>query len=171
MHDTDNERELTELEEALRRLRPAPAGTDRDELMFRAGQAAAGRRSWLRLSATGLVAVLAALAGAEAMRLARPVSPERIAPIAAQEPVLRLVELSPLPAFGSEPTRAGASADYVELRDRILAEGLDALPALRPGSGALSDESADDVWRELGIQPPRAVIPWHNSPSKGNGTS
>jgi hypothetical protein len=50
--------ELTAVEAALAGLAPAPSRIDRDQLMFRAGQASAARHAWLWPAATGTLALL-----------------------------------------------------------------------------------------------------------------
>jgi hypothetical protein len=148
----DEQRELTELEAALRRLRPAAAGLDRDEMMFNAGGAAAGRHAGIHVSTTVLVAVLAALAGAGTAWIAAGPSSQHTVLVAAEKPVLRIVELSPTLPLAKESEPWTGAGDYLKLRDRVLAEGTDALPALGTGDGAPSGASLDDLYREMDIQ-------------------
>lgn len=151
MHGAHNEEELRDVERSLARLRPAAAGIDRDELMFRAGQAAATGRAGLAPGVAVLVALVASLAGAGTTWLARPAAPERIVQVTVEKPVLRVVELAPIMPAGERPERSVARADYLELRDRVLAEGMDALPSLGPAGGAAPGGTIDDLWRDLGI--------------------
>ncbi|HEV3117337.1 MAG TPA: hypothetical protein VGY58_09805 [Gemmataceae bacterium] len=62
MSDENIDPKLLALESALASLSPAPGRLDRDRLLFRAGQAAAGQR-WLWPSATAALAVLSAALG------------------------------------------------------------------------------------------------------------
>lgn len=155
MHGTHDDGELKGLERSLAGLRPAPAGIDRDELMFRAGQAAATGRASVAPAVAVLVALLAAFAGAGTMWLARPAASERIVRVTVEKPVLRVVQLSPMMPAGERLERSVARADYLELRDRVLAEGMDALPPLGLAGGAAPEGTLDDLWRDLGIRPPR----------------
>jgi hypothetical protein len=159
MHGTDQERELTELEQALRSLRPLPAGLDRDELMFRAGQAARGRRPGLRLASRFLLALVAALVGGSIAWLVRPRVSERVVRVAVERPVLRVVELSPALPSGAEPEGRYLAADYLQLRDRVLAHGVDALPSGDAVPDGVSESTLDDLWREMGIRSPRRLAP------------
>jgi len=72
MDGTEHDWNLNEIERALASLRPAGPDIDRDALMFRAGRAASGTGSRLRIGTTVAVALLAALAGAGSMWLANP---------------------------------------------------------------------------------------------------
>src|ERR1700681_727736 len=59
-----DEKDLSELEQTLAGLRPAPAGFDRDQVMFQAGRAAAHARRGLLWPATaGLMSAVAACLG------------------------------------------------------------------------------------------------------------
>ncbi len=166
MHGTHDDGELKGLERSLAGLRPAPAGIDRDELMFKAGQAAATGRAGLAPNAAVLAVLVAAFAGAGTTWLARPAAPERIVQVTVEKPVLRVVELSPMMPAGERPERSVARADYLELRDRVLAEGMDALPPLGPAGGAAPGGTLDDLWRDFGI-PPRHSAGKAWAPSTG----
>jgi hypothetical protein len=169
MHREEEQRELTELEAALRRLRPLAAGVDRDELMFNAGRASAGTHAGLHLSATVLVAVFAALAGAGTVWVTARPSQQAVVQVPAQKLALRIVELSPALPSAKAPESWTGTGDYIKLRDRVLAEGVDALPALRTSSGISSGASMEDLYREMGIQRLRPFIPERSSPSERRG--
>jgi hypothetical protein len=158
MHKEEHERELTELEAALRRLRPVAAGVDRDELMFNAGRATAGRRAGVYASATVMVAALAAFIGAGTAWWASRSWPRAVVQVTVEKPVLRIVELSPLLPSAREAEAWTGGGDYLKLRDRVLAEGVGALPTLQSG-GASAGASLEDLYRELGIQNLRLHVP------------
>jgi len=155
MHGTHDDGELKGLERSLAGLRPAPAGIDRDELMFRAGQAAATGRASVAPALAVLAALVAALAGAGTMWLARPAGSERIVRVTVEKPVLRVVELSPMMPAGQSRERSVAGADYLELRNRLLVQGMDALPPLELAGGPARGDDIDELCRDLGIRPPR----------------
>ena len=169
MHGEEDERELTELEAALRRLRPVAAGVDRDELMFNAGRVMAGRRAGFHLTATVLVAVFAALAGGGTVWVTARPSQQAIAQVSAEKLALRIVELSPAFPSAKEPESWTGTGEYIKLRDRVLAEGVDALPALRTAGAASSGASTEDLYREMGMQHLRPFVPGHTSSSERRG--
>jgi len=168
MHPEEGQRELTELEAALRRLRPVAAGVDRDELMFNAGRAVAGTHAGLHLTATVLVAVFAAFAGAGTVWVTARPSQQAVVQAPAEKLALRIVELSPSFPSAKETESWTGPGDYIKLRDRVLAEGLDALPALRTGSTS-SGASTEDLYREMGIRRVRPFIPGRTSSIERRG--
>jgi hypothetical protein len=144
LHDS----ELAALEAALVGLQPLPGKLNRDQLLFRAGQASGQRRGWLWPSAAGALALVAA--GLAVALVARPVPTrvEHIVYVHLPAPVL-----SPKPVESSsppkrtlfsvqEPERAPVlPADYLKLRDQVLCWGVDALPHLPAPPPALADSS------------------------------
>ncbi|HLA85859.1 MAG TPA: hypothetical protein VJL29_13800, partial [Thermoguttaceae bacterium] len=172
---------LAAVEAALASLCPAPLGVDRDRLMFLAGSASArrGRRQWLWPAATAATTLLAV--GLATMLVFRPTSP-LVGPIAGAANVHgdcpnfrgEAVENGTVP-FGTEGDRhivrpaddrkmsqpparerfQPIRADYLVLRQKVLSEGVDALPpfpsaaatsgpTLRAGSGRTG--SIDDLF-------------------------
>jgi hypothetical protein len=121
--------ELTALEEALRRLAPAPAALDRDRLLFRAGQAAAPRR-WFWPAAT---AVSTATASVLAVLLACRPAPvvERIVPVPVERPAPAPLGEGPNdPEDSSVPPEArtpGGLVSQRQLEEHLLRRGLDGL--------------------------------------------
>jgi hypothetical protein len=121
------------LEQRLRGLTPRPPAIDRDELMFAAGRAAAGRSLsvWRGVAAASLCLAL----GLGAFAGLRPGSQvvERIVyvPAPVEQPTAR-------PTPDETPTAApapamGRLADAAwSLQRRVLAEGIDALPPPPP---------------------------------------
>jgi hypothetical protein len=144
---------LTALEQALASLTPAPGRIDRDRLLFRAGQASAGRRRWLWPAATGVMTSVAATLGF--LLLARP-APEpvervvfiRIEP--PQAPASQPAQPTPAspatePSLAAEDTAGPAQVSYFRLQDQVLRWGLDALPSPPPAAVTeplLTDERA-----------------------------
>lgn len=137
--------ELQEMERMLGALAPeAPPAVDRDRLMFAAGRTAAMRgpganaRLWKGLCGvlTAACAVLwLAPRSGPAIATAPPPLPPQVAGAPDQE--------SPMPlslhqADASSP--GAATLPYWQLRDRVLAQGLSALPAA-PASGATAAAS------------------------------
>lgn len=118
--------ELTELAARLRALAPSGGGLDRDELLYRAGRAAAPRRGpWVVASAVS-TAVAAALALWLAVR--PPAVVERVIAVPAQAPTEEPSSVPP-------EAIAGSPLPHLELQDRLIKHGLDGLgqrPAARP---------------------------------------
>jgi hypothetical protein len=138
-----NEREpadLRELESALGALAPRPPRLNRDDVLFRAGQA--GVRRWRR-SAVGASIVAVALAVVLVVR--QPA--ERIVYV----PVAAPADLQPTPpveqATQPQPSSAGSGlAAYYRLQERVMNEGLDALPLMTREPLRVTN---DDLYRGL----------------------
>ncbi len=140
-----------ELEAALAGLHAAAPSINRDELMFRAGQRSARRRTraWqtaavcLGLS-TGL-AILYPPAPREVPRtvyVSIPPAPSPGWPVPG--PVQANPAATELAGTGSSPIRLGNPLPpdgYLRVRNAVLARGLDALPSLSFASHRGSDES------------------------------
>ncbi len=115
---------LRQLETALAGLAPRPAALDRDRLMFAAGQRSAVRTRWIL---PGVSALLASAATLLAMLLLYRPPTQFVYVPAPQVPPSAPSSDSP----DAEP-RPPASADYILLRNRLLNEGVEALPSLPP---------------------------------------
>lgn len=140
------EADLNELERTLEALAPRASRLDREQLMYRAGQASVSpRRAWIWPASTAALTVTAVVLGLAL--LLRPVdeplrdtvSPhadERADHIAGKaEPASSdargaLTEVDPLP---SKETRL--PANYLRVRRLALAQGVDALPIARVSGG------------------------------------
>lgn len=140
----------SELESALRSLRPARAAIDRDRLMFQAGRASArrGGRVWL-----GATMALAAALGVSLVVRPGPREVVRIVRVEAEAPK---PEVTPARSFiAARAIRAGrlGRGEYLRLREEVLAKGLDALP--QPETTA-APEPREDLEKLLGIPRPKA---------------
>lgn len=134
MNDEERREGLEDVEAALASLRPV-GSLDRDRLMFRAGQLSARRRSLAWPAATLAMAMVAV--ALSAVLLGRPgaTPSERIVYVPVRET-----------RYVREPAVAGTvkvpaapwpdAARYLELRRRVLSEGMDALPAWEPADSA-----------------------------------
>lgn len=124
------EHELKAVEAALAGLVPSAGGFDRDCVLFRAGQNAAPRRPlWPCVSAA--LALLSIGLGAALLMGPEPVVVERIVYL----PALVTPEPEPPDVAAAEPSWPGKPR-YYQIRDELLARGLDALPQpppLQPG--------------------------------------
>jgi hypothetical protein len=129
-----NERDMTEFENALRSLRPEGGAIDRDELMFRAGRAAGHRQGNHWRLAAGVFAVLTVTLGAAL--LVRPAAEvqERVRYVEHSAPTRVPVRPGP-EAEPERRTGSGRPLVYYDLRERVLTEGVDALPAQRWAAG------------------------------------
>ena len=156
--------ELAALAQALAALAPTAGRLDRDQLLFRAGQASLGRRAWLWPSLTAVLAVLVGAVGlSEVLRPA----PQRVQCIIYQrvEPPLSPANrwagkqaggqdaaLSTTPEF----ERQAAPLSYLRLQRLVSAWGVDALPNPLPVASARSNAAAPVLSRNqwFGMQNP-----------------
>lgn len=152
---------LNAIEQALGALAPSRSRLDRDQLMFRAGQAAArpspgGRRLWIAVAAgTGLIAL-----GEAAMLAQRPIPQiiERVIVVREREPAAPTVvapvqpSLAQAPAFRTfgAPPPFGPTA-YERLTSQVFRYGLDGLnpPSAR---GNASQEPLPPLTRRLWLE-------------------
>jgi hypothetical protein len=116
-----NDPALEALAGALRGLAPRAGGLDRDRLMFRAGRASAPR-GWAWPLAT-LVSGAAAVALA-VLLWARPETPPRVVFVQADQPSASDGR-APRPDVEGAP---GGWSHYLQLQEKLLRDGLDALP-------------------------------------------
>jgi hypothetical protein len=137
--------ELTALAASLAALKPAAGRLDRDQLLFRAGQASMRRGHWLWPGATAVLAVLAVTLGLFAFW---PRPPQRIEYVLVQPP-----EPVPAPAsaggdrtsLSEEDTPPAAQANtrqqsplsYYELEQLVSRWGIEAMPrSIGAGGGS-----------------------------------
>jgi len=143
-----------ELEAALGRLHPARPGIDRDELMFRCGQASVrrGGRFW-----PGLAAVLALCLGLSLAIRPAPREVERIVRVAA-EPAAEMVRrrVPPVPVDLGHWTPLPDDG-YIRLREKVLARGLDALPTPIAATAVPREDFAREILGEAGLRAPKRV--------------
>jgi hypothetical protein len=143
MSGESHEPELAALAQALAGLAPTAGRLDRDELLFRAGQAALRRRAWLWPS---VAAGLALLAGTFSLSEVLRPAPQRVQCIIYQRlepPVDSWVDKQSVAQdaarpSSAEPERHAAPLSYLRLERLVLAWGVDALP--NPRAAASSGE-------------------------------
>jgi hypothetical protein len=129
---------LQEVESILRQLSPRPSAIDRDQLMYRAGAAAARRRRFFWPIASLALAVCLAVV----MFFRTGNSVERIVYVPVPASPTSAIPAIEFPVETAAPI--GHSGEYLRLRDRVLAKGLDALPA---PSGGPAGSSVRDLRR------------------------
>ena len=125
-----------ELENALSSLQPAAVDLDRDQLMYRAGQSSARRQNF---AWPAFAALLAVMLGAS-LFYRPPAQNERI--VYVRQPANPDNVYSALILETEHPTR---SAQYILLRDKILDQGIQALPE----SGGSIGKNDDEPFGEL----------------------
>jgi hypothetical protein len=135
--------ELSDFEARLSRLAPAEV-IDRDALIFKAGQAAGARtRRRRQFLATAAMCLASGAAAFIALRLQpRVVEVDRVVYVQSQEAasVRREPFMAAYAAPESFATNVGMSEfSYFRLRQRVLEEGLAALPAWFCGAGDSKD--------------------------------
>jgi hypothetical protein len=130
--------EVNAIEAALAALTPLPGRIDRDQLMFRAGQAAAPRRHWFWPSATAALAVVSASLVAAWCLWPAPQTVEQmvsrrvVQPPPAPPRATLPAELQPTEAVVSTPADYASPRGPLTLQDQVLRWGLDGLPDLPP---------------------------------------
>jgi hypothetical protein len=139
------DRELEGLESALKSLLPA-GNVLRDQLMFRAGQAAPPRRSWFWPGSTAAMTVVAATLGALLLVRPQPESTERVVVVTVKEQVSPSppatapeIVASPTPPSVSDALPAyRQTTEYQQLKLQVLRWGVENLPApaLPQGGGS-----------------------------------
>ena len=132
-----------ELASVLGGLVPAAAGIDRDRMMFQAGRASARRRGYVWQGAT---AALAFALGLSVITLPAPRQIERLVYVTKEVPGLPGEQWA---STGSPRRESGSSkieGSYLELRNEVLAHGLDALSAfyVRAGRSGKASESLEE---------------------------
>jgi hypothetical protein len=121
---------------ALHSLTPAPVALNRDRLLFEAGRAAGSRtvRRWRSVAVGGGFAAL----GLAIVLASQPHPHTQVA-----LPVVPLVMPTPLvlAANAAESTSSEERLRWLQLRDAVLANGVDELPPAPPGM-AVPDNAA-----------------------------
>ncbi len=137
MSDSTADPKLAALEKNLSALVPTPGRIDRDQLLFRAGQASVRRPQWLWPCATALVSVVAVGLGTALMIRPEPRVIERVVFVSpeSQAPASDSTGSAPLPNATAVQTKTessrelwASSAGYVQQRDQAIRWGVDALP-------------------------------------------
>src|SRR5215831_14138364 len=90
MSESTSDPKLTALEISLAALVPVPGRIDRDQLLFRAGQASVRSRPWLWPAATALSAVVAVVLGTVLALRPAPATVERVVYLPLHQPAPRL---------------------------------------------------------------------------------
>jgi len=155
---------ISDFEAELAALRPAPAGVDRDGLMWRAGRASSsGAGAWR--AATAACALVAVVLGvALARRPPATPAPQRAVAVRAAAPAgeaaAPVPRVASVAALGAAPLGLPVSDDsYVRLRELVLAEGVAALEA-RPAGPAPAPGNLEDLLEPLRARP--GFGPWRS---------
>jgi len=163
---------LAALEKSLAAMVPVPGRIERDQLLFRAGQASVRTRVWLWPTSTALLTVVAAaLAVTLALRPA-PVPVERIVyvpvpqpstavPAAKPDEVASTSSPQPIFSFTDSDNLWANSAEYLQQRNQAIRWGVDALP---PAPSTASSMQALTIESMLGLPERKAehmgLFPW-----------
>jgi len=147
-----NENGLTpaemELEAALGGLQPVAVAIERDRLMYRAGQSSARRRNlaWPILSVA-----LALMLGVSMLQQPEPqtqtVEVEKLVYVTKPAPPTQSAIYVATQGGQPDPYQLEAQANYVKLRDKVLTEGLDALP-VRKASSTPDALQRRELWQD-----------------------
>jgi hypothetical protein len=150
--------ELAAFQAALARLQPAPDGINIARLLFRAGQLSAPRRSWAWPCAAAASMMLAATLGSVLLLRPVPQPAEHVVTVYVQTPALPAPRPEPpvpstgetpvpplRPSLSAERERPSGADDYFQLRQKVLARGLDALPPPAPWPAAAPADDTDSL--------------------------
>ena len=162
MSEPTTDPKLAALEKSLSALIPAAGRIDRDQLLFRAGQASMQRQRWLWPSATALLTLVAVGLGI-ALTL-RPTSPvvERVVYVPAglpashsdsTESVSPSISSQPRTSSGQDIAWGGGSSAYLHDRDQAIRWGVETLPQ---SPAMASTKQASFVESILGIPEKKA---------------
>jgi len=140
MSEPTSDPKLVALEKSLAALVPAPGRIDRDQLLYRAGQASVRPRPWLWPTTTGLFAIVATILGTALAVQSRPAPVERIVYVSVPQPAAQtktepmssgaptaIVSRSNSSGLDSEDSWPG-SIGYLKERNLVVRWGADALP-------------------------------------------
>ncbi len=130
--------ETAALETVLAALVPLADLLDRDQLVFRAGQASVARRGWAWPCTSAILAVLAVTFATALVLRPAPQPVERIVSVKEPAPPAPVPEHPARPE--PQPPQSGpliagneqAQAEYLKLRRQVLEHGVDALPQPPP---------------------------------------
>jgi hypothetical protein len=168
MSQRSSDRELTDIESALRGLVPVASRLDRDELMFQAGAVSARSATravwvWPSIAATLAVAliseslVMAVRPGPRVVE--RTVVVRELVPETSTSPTSDAVAPHPAPADPSNDARSletpslasywPATSEYQRIQELVLRLGLDALPERSSPLVSRSESSANPVERPI----------------------
>jgi hypothetical protein len=147
MSDSTSDPKLAALEKSLTALVPVPGRIDRDQLLFRAGQASVRTRPWLWPTSTALLAVVASVLGTALVMRPAPTTVDRVVYVPVPQPAgmspapRHQVVVSPsspgtLSSVGDTENLWASSAEYLQQRNQAIRWGVDALP--QPPSAASS---------------------------------
>jgi hypothetical protein len=172
MSESTSDPKLAALEKSLAALIPVPGRIDRDQLLFRAGQASVRSRPWLWPAATALSIVVAGSFGTVLALRPAPATVERVvyAPAPQSDPDMSAAipqrqasGVSHDPGHrGVETPRAPqvdagiwwtSSAEYIRERNQAIRWGVEALP---PAPSIASASQTSSVESMLGL-PERKV--------------
>jgi hypothetical protein len=149
MSEPTSDPKLAALEKSLSALVPLPGRIDRDQLLYRAGQASARSRTWLWPTTTTFFAVLAAILGSAVAVQTKPTPVERIVYVPIPQPSpsktdspsqgdMVLASRANSSRLETDDVRTGSVAYLKELNFAVR-WGADALPT--PPSMGSSEES------------------------------
>jgi hypothetical protein len=158
MSESTSDPKLAALEKSLTALVPVPGRIDRDQLLFRAGQASVRTRPWLWPSATVLLAVVACALGTMLALRQVPASVERIVYLRVPQPDTTSEStpsaivsssasgtVSPIEDGGNLWARSG---EYLQQRNQAIRWGVEMLP---PVPSSASTKESPTVESILGL--------------------
>jgi hypothetical protein len=157
MSEPNSDPKLTGLEKSLAALVPVPGRIDRDQLLFRAGQASVRHHLWLWPTAAALMAIVAVSLGMVLAWRPGPMTMERIVYVPVPQPSAAASDavVTPAPSVAPESSSAmdtgdywASSSEYLRERNLAIRWGVDALPP-PPSTGSF--DRAPTIESMLGL--------------------
>jgi hypothetical protein len=155
MSESTSDPKLEALEKSLTALVPVPGRIDRDQLLFRAGQASVRSRSWLWPTTTGLLAAAACVLGTALALRPAPATIERIVYVPVSQPVVASVpkpanvnstSFSPSSSTNEDFGNLWASSsEYLQQRNQAIRWGVEALPPAPPMTASMQTPSVESM--------------------------
>ena len=159
MSESTSDPKLAALEKSLTALVPVPGRIDRDQLLFRAGQASVRTRPWLWPTSTALLAVVASVLGTALVMRPAPAPVDRIVYVPVPQPagmspaptpsaVVSKTSPGVLSSIGDAGNLWASSVEYLQQRNQAIRWGVDALP---PAPSMASTMQTPSVESMLGL--------------------
>ena len=156
MSESTSDPKLAALEKSLTALVPVPGRIDRDQLLFRAGQASVRTRPWLWPTSTALLAVVATVLGTALVMRPAPAPVDRIVYVPVPQPagmssaptssaVVSTTSPGALSSIGDAGNLWASSTEYLQQRNQAIRWGVEALPPTPSMASTMQTPSVESM--------------------------
>jgi len=159
MSESTSDPKITALEKSLTALVPVPGRIDRDQLLFRAGQASVRTRPWLWPTSTALLGIVVCVLGTALALRPAPATVERVVYVPGRP--FADTSTATAPSTVTSPSSPGVSSsiadarnvwssspEYLQQRNQAIRWGVEALP---PAPAVASSMQTPTVESMLGL--------------------